>query len=145
MQSYCYEGFEVYVYFSGKKVKGIELTGRKCRGGEKFPEDLEIDLSAFTPFERRIIRAAMKIPRGKVATYKALAEASGNPKASRAAGRVMSKNPFPIVVPCHRVVRSDLSLGGYAYGSNVKRGLLEAEGVRFKRGKIDKSSLLRVI
>lgn len=72
-----------------------------------------------------------KIPAGKVTTYGDLAKALGNPSASRIIGRILSRNPNPIKVPCHRVVMSDGKLGGYAYGTAKKRGLLEKEGLSF--------------
>ena len=73
----------------------------------------------------------LKIPAGKLSTYGDLAKALGKPSASRAIGRILAKNPNPIVVPCHRVVMSDGKLGGYAYGSTRKRELLEKEGISF--------------
>ena len=72
-----------------------------------------------------------KIPAGKVTTYGDLAKALGNPSASRLIGRILSQNPNPIKVPCHRVVMSDGKLGGYAYGTAKKKGLLEKEGLSF--------------
>ena len=72
-----------------------------------------------------------KIPAGKVSTYGDLAKSLGNPDASRAIGRILGRNPNPIVVPCHRVVKSDGRLGGYVYGIAKKRELLEKEGVSF--------------
>jgi methylated-DNA-[protein]-cysteine S-methyltransferase len=74
-----------------------------------------------------IYKLLIKIPAGKVSTYGDLAKALGNPSASRETGRLLGKNPNPIVVPCHRVVMSDGKLGGYAYGSTRKRELLEKE------------------
>ena len=71
------------------------------------------------------------IPAGMVSTYGDLATALGNPAASRYIGRILSKNPNPIKVPCHRVVKSDGNLGGYALGIPKKKELLEAEGVSF--------------
>jgi methylated-DNA-[protein]-cysteine S-methyltransferase len=73
----------------------------------------------------------LKIPAGKLSTYGDLAKALGKPSASRAIGRILAKNPNPIVVPCHRVVMSDGKLGGYAYGITRKRELLEKEGISF--------------
>lgn len=71
------------------------------------------------------------IPAGMVSTYGDLAKALGNPTASRHMGRILSRNPNPIVVPCHRVVKSDGNLGGYALGISKKKELLESEGVSF--------------
>jgi methylated-DNA-[protein]-cysteine S-methyltransferase len=71
------------------------------------------------------------IPAGMVSTYGDLAKALGKPAASRQIGKILSKNPDPIVVPCHRVVKSDGNLGGYALGISMKKELLEGEGVLF--------------
>ena len=73
----------------------------------------------------------LKIPAGKVSTYGDLAKALGNPLASRQVGRILCRNPNPTKVPCHRVVMSDGKVGGYLYGSNRKRELLEEEGISF--------------
>jgi methylated-DNA-[protein]-cysteine S-methyltransferase len=73
----------------------------------------------------------LKIPAGKVSTYGDLAKALGNPLASREIGRILGRNPNPITVPCHRVVMSDGKVGGYKYGSDKKRELLEEEGISF--------------
>jgi methylated-DNA-[protein]-cysteine S-methyltransferase len=78
-----------------------------------------------------IYKLLIKIPAGKVSTYGDLAKVLGNPSASREVGRILGKNPNPILVPCHRVVMSDGRLGGYAYGSTRKRELLEKEGISF--------------
>jgi len=133
---YSYLGFEIAVHFSGDRVAKVELTGRKSKA-EPLPE-LNISFENFSEFEKRILRTAMKIPPGRVATYAQIASLAGKPGAARAVGRVMAKNPFAVVVPCHRVVRSDLSLGGYAYGSELKRAILMAEGVRFKGNRVER-------
>jgi len=73
----------------------------------------------------------LKIPAGKVSTYGDLAKALGNPLASRQIGKILGRNPNPIKVPCHRVVMSDGKVGGYFYGSDRKRELLEQEGISF--------------
>jgi len=85
-----------------------------------------------------------KIPAGKVTTYGDLAKALGNPSASRIIGRILGQNPNPIKVPCHRVVMSDGKLGGYAYGTAKKRGLLEKEGLYFINGIISDFKNVRV-
>lgn len=77
-----------------------------------------------------------KIPTGRVTTYSAIARAL-NSKAYRAVGRAMNRNPAAPKVPCHRVVKSDGSLGGYAFGAKKKAALLKAEGIRLKAGKIE--------
>jgi methylated-DNA-[protein]-cysteine S-methyltransferase len=86
----------------------------------------------------------LKIPAGKVSTYGDLAKALGNPLASREIGRILGRNPNPIKVPCHRVVMSDGKAGGYAYGSDRKRELLEEEGISFDNGIISDFKKVRV-
>ena len=73
----------------------------------------------------------LKIPAGKVTTYGDIAKAIGQPNSSRLIGQILHNNPTPVVVPCHRVVRSNGKIGGYAYGSRKKRKLLEEEGLIF--------------
>lgn len=73
----------------------------------------------------------VRIPEGKVTTYGDIAKVLGQPGASRAIGRILNKNPNPIVVPCHRVVMSDGSIGGYAFGKARKKEFLRKEGLRF--------------
>lgn len=73
----------------------------------------------------------MRVPRGKVTTYGEIARAIGHPRASKAVGKILNKNPDPIRVPCHRVVMSNGTLGGYAYGKEMKKALLEKEGLSF--------------
>ena len=71
------------------------------------------------------------IPRGRVSTYKRIAAHLGSPTGARAVGNALAGNPFPIIIPCHRAVRSDMSLGGYQGGLSMKRRLLEMEGITF--------------
>lgn len=102
--------------------------------GKKTQVDFSVlNVSGLTDFSVHVLKHAYKIPRGKVATYAFLAAGAGSPKAARAAGSVMAKNPFPLVVPCHRVVRSDGSVGQFGAGSAMKRELLRKEGIPFDR------------
>jgi methylated-DNA-[protein]-cysteine S-methyltransferase len=89
--------------------------------------DLPIDWRLVTPFARRVLRSAVAIPYGSVATYGQVAASAGSPGGSRAAGNALGSNPFPIVVPCHRVVRSGGALGGYTGGLHRKQLLLALE------------------
>jgi len=89
-----------------------------------------------TPFQLRILSWTKKIPRGRVTTYRELARAAGNPRAARAAGNALHRNPWAPRVPCHRVVRSGGLLGGYGGGVDKKKKLLASEGVRTKGCKI---------
>ena len=84
-----------------------------------------------TDFQIKVWNAISKIPKGKVKTYKELARSIRKPKASRAVAKACGKNPFPIKIPCHRVIRSDGRLGGYSGkgGIKTKRKLLRNEGV----------------
>lgn len=94
------------------------------------PGDLPLDLRTLTGFQREILGITAAIPRGEVRPYGWLAKAAANPGAVRAVGSVMAKNPVPLVVPCHRVVRSDGTVGAYSLGgADNKRTLLDHEGV----------------
>jgi methylated-DNA-[protein]-cysteine S-methyltransferase len=90
--------------------------------------DLEVDLSPAREFGRAVLEQLAGVPYGELTTYGALAERAGRPRAARAVGTVMNRNPVPIVLPCHRVVGSSGSLVGYAGGLGRKRLLLELEG-----------------
>jgi methylated-DNA-[protein]-cysteine S-methyltransferase len=85
-------------------------------------------------FQRKVLVAECGIPRGWVSTYARIAAHLQAPRAERAVGTALARNPFPIVIPCHRAVRSDGSLGGYRGGLPMKRALLEMEGVAFEDG-----------
>ena len=83
-----------------------------------------------TDFQRRVWNALCDIPYGTTATYRVVAESIGAPRAYRAVGLANNRNPLPIIIPCHRVVGTDGSLTGYAGGLDMKRALLELEGVQ---------------
>ena len=89
--------------------------------------------NSFTVFEKRVLRVVSGIPRGKTRTYKWVARRCGYPGASRAVGNALHKNPYAPIVPCHRIVKSDGSIGGYAKGVAAKRELLRREGVDCRR------------
>lgn len=102
-----------------------------------FPLNL-IPLQQCPDFQRKILSAEHAIRPGTVSTYARLAEVAGHPGAGRAVGSALSHNPFPLLIPCHRSIRSDGSLGGYQGGLAMKRFLLEQEGVYFlNNGKVD--------
>lgn len=93
-----------------------------------------------TPFQKKVYRAARRIPRGSVTTYKLLARHI-HCRSCRAVGQALKQNPFPVKVPCHRVIASDLTIGGFrgkTAGPDIKRkqNLLAREGVLFKNGKL---------
>ncbi len=94
--------------------------------------DIAVDLSAMTAFRRKVTERCRRIPRGKTMSYAELAAAVGSPRAARAVGTVMSRNPLPILVPCHRVLGAAGKIGGYSApgGLDTKRRLLELEARR---------------
>ena len=89
---------------------------------------LPLDFSRGTVFQKKVWRACARIPFGETRSYAGLAEAVGSPRAARAIGQAMGANPVAIIVPCHRVVRLDGSLGGFGAGLSVKEALLRLEG-----------------
>jgi len=88
-------------------------------------------LDLCSAFQQRELRAEHGIPRGSVSTYKRIAKYLGNVQGARAVGTALANNPFPIIVPCHRAIRSDGTLGGFQGGVEMKQVLLEMEGVLF--------------
>ena len=95
-------------------------------------------------FAHKIYIALLTIPRGKVTTYKALANAVGT-NAYRAVGSAMHKNPYAPQVPCHRVINNDGRIGGFAYGSDRKITLLQEEGINIENDKVPEEFILRTI
>jgi len=93
--------------------------------------DVALDLSSCSPFERRVLDKAAEIGHGHARPYGWVARELGEPGAMRAVGNALGKNPVPLLIPCHRVIRSDNSIGGYVFGGNAKRTLLEDEGLDF--------------
>lgn len=100
--------------------------------GEPFDFSLDVvELSLCGQFQQRVLRAEHAIPRGSVSTYKTIAAHLGAPGAARAVGNALANNPFPLIVPCHRAIRSDRRLGGFQGGLDMKRALLNKEGIHF--------------
>jgi methylated-DNA-[protein]-cysteine S-methyltransferase len=92
-----------------------------------------VDISDLTPFEQAALKAAAQIPPGEVRTYAWVAQTIGRPRAARAVGQVMARNPLPLFFPCHRVVDSNGDLHNYGYGIEMKARLLTMEGYRPQR------------
>ena len=88
-----------------------------------------LNWSKLTKFSAKVLKQTGQIPLGKVATYSGLAVKIGSPQAARAVGTALANNPFPLIIPCHRVVRTDGSLGGFGGGIKMKKELLTREGV----------------
>ncbi|MDD5195024.1 MAG: MGMT family protein [Candidatus Omnitrophica bacterium] len=80
-----------------------------------------------TDFEKKVLRVVLKIPLGEVRTYKWVAQKCGRPRAWRAVANALAKNPFTLLVPCHRVVKSSKKYGGYALGAALKKDLINLE------------------
>jgi len=95
--------------------------------GQRREFDLPLDLRV-APFHEAVLHELARVPYGRTETYGSLAAKVGRPRAARAVGTVMNRNPIPIVLPCHRIVGANGSLTGYAGGLHVKRALLELEG-----------------
>jgi len=127
-------------------------TGRSARRAEAMPADLlaaierhlagdvaddvadlELDLRGLSEFERAVLLKAREIPRGEIRPYGWIAREIGRPGAVRAVGSALNKNPIPLLIPCHRVVKSDGQLGEYAFGPSLKRALLVSEGLDLAR------------
>jgi methylated-DNA-[protein]-cysteine S-methyltransferase len=129
--------------FAELERRGIIATERPARVSdvrsqldEYFAEtrtrfSLPIDLQGVSSFTRRVLEATHDVPFGDIRTYKGIATAIGKPSASRAVGNALGRNPIPVIVPCHRVVRADGSMGRYTGGADIKRVLLDLEGVSF--------------
>lgn len=130
-----------FVGASPRSCRGIaELGGRiqKFLQGEvvDFPLDA-IALERCSDFQKRVLLAEHRIPRGWVSTYGRIARELGVSGGARAVGRALSHNPFPIIIPCHRAIQSNGQLGGFQGGPEMKRALLELEGIEFSAlGKV---------
>jgi methylated-DNA-[protein]-cysteine S-methyltransferase len=105
------------------------LAGKKVRFSLA-----DLDLSQLSTFRAAVSKACFAVPRGTTVSYGELAAAAGNPKGSRAVGGVMAANPFPIAIPCHRVVAADGRLHNFGGGLPLKAGLLELEGLTIAPG-----------
>lgn len=145
-----YDTFEspvgkLYLMFTGKNLSGIDFSKpREILPKGKAPPLIKKELKEYfengreeftqkkgfttgTEFDRKVWLALKEIPYGETRTYKWLAEKIGRPNAFRAVGQALSRNPLPIVLPCHRIIESDGSIGGYSPGVDFKRRLLEIE------------------
>ena len=87
--------------------------------------------------DKKIYKKLLQVPLGKITTYGELSRAIGLKNGQRVIGRVMKNNPFPVIVPCHRVVKSNREIGGYAFGVDIKRNMLAKEGICIKNNKIE--------
>lgn len=118
----------------------VDRLQRYCDGESVAFDDVPVDLSHLTPFQSKVVRACRKIGRGRTRTYGELAAAAGSPGASRAVGSVMARNRLPIIIPCHRVVASGGSLGGFSapQGICLKERMLALEGYAPKSARVQR-------
>jgi methylated-DNA-[protein]-cysteine S-methyltransferase len=114
---------------SAKPVDRVRRELDEYFAGRRRAFDLDWDVRPLAPFNQRVLRELAHVEYGRTVTYGQLAAASGNPRAARAVGTIMNRNPIPIVLPCHRVVGANGSLTGYAGGLERKELLLRLEGV----------------
>jgi methylated-DNA-[protein]-cysteine S-methyltransferase len=123
---------------SASVIASVSRRIRRFLQGEAVDFSLNaLDMNACGAFQQRVLSLDFQIPRGRVSTYGALAGRLGHPRAARAVGTALARNPFPLVIPCHRVILADGTMGGFGGGLKMKRALLEMEGVRFDSyGKI---------
>jgi methylated-DNA-[protein]-cysteine S-methyltransferase len=98
-------------------------------GGQRARFDVPLDWGAMAPFQRAVLEATAAVPFGQLDTYAGIARRIGKPGATRAVGNALGRNPIPVIVPCHRVIRSDATIGGYTGGLGIKHRLLAIEGV----------------
>jgi methylated-DNA-[protein]-cysteine S-methyltransferase len=114
---------------SQRVIDQVASQLREYFGGRRDDFDLPLDLSGLPPFTRDVLEATAKVPFGHLDTYRGIATQIGKPGATRAVGNALNRNPIPVVVPCHRIIRSDGTAGGYGGGLDIKFRLLALEGV----------------
>jgi methylated-DNA-[protein]-cysteine S-methyltransferase len=116
-----------------ESIAGVARQLTEYFGGQRDRFELPLDFSGVSPFTRDVLAATAEVPFGRLETYQGIAQRVGKPGASRAVGNALGRNPIPVVVPCHRVVRSGGALGGYTGGTQIKQHLLAIEGVALAR------------
>ncbi len=121
---------QALIVYAPEKLEEATQQVEEYLSGERGAFELPVDISSMTPFQQTVLDEVAKVPRGEVVTYGELAKRIGKPRAARAVGQALGSNPVPIVVPCHRVIASDGSLGGYSgrRGVETKATLLTLEG-----------------
>ncbi len=120
--------FGVRILRSPKPVDATRRELDEYFAGRRRDFDVPVDLALLADFNRRVLRELARVPYGEVVTYGELAARSARPRAARAVGTVMNRNPIPIVLPCHRVIGSTGKLVGYGGGLHRKEALLRLEG-----------------
>lgn len=123
---------------SRRDIEAICSQIRSFLQGESVVFSLDrLDFRGCKDFQRKVLLAEARVPRGRVTAYGRLAQKIGEPRAARAVGGALARNPFPLIIPCHRAIRADGHLGGFRGGLTMKRALLEMEGVVFdEKGRV---------
>lgn len=120
---------QVQITSGSDELERVEIQLLEYFGAKRHDFDVPVDLAGMTVFQRAVLGAVSSVDFGTITTYSEIANRIGRPKAVRAVGNALGKNPVAIIVPCHRVVRSDGSLGGYTGGIQYKTLLLNIERV----------------
>ncbi|MHC4660581.1 MAG: methylated-DNA--[protein]-cysteine S-methyltransferase [Planctomycetota bacterium] len=123
------ERFELPVERDDTYIRSLQRDFRGYVAGAKTLWSYDLDLTGMTEFQLKVLDALRRIPHGETRTYKQIAEEIENPDAARAVGGACGANPIPIVIPCHRVIATGGGAGGFGIGIDLKRKLLEIEGV----------------
>jgi methylated-DNA-[protein]-cysteine S-methyltransferase len=118
---------------SDKPFRALSLLLDRYLKGERVDFDMDVDISQEGEFTRKVLEELRKIPYGEVRSYGWIARQLGYKSAGRAVGQAVGRNPVPIVIPCHRIIREDGSIGGFSMGIKVKERLLAIEGVKLKK------------
>jgi methylated-DNA-[protein]-cysteine S-methyltransferase len=116
------------IFESAKRLDPVRRQLDEYFAGKRLSFDVPLDWQLSHGFALRVLKATARIPYGKVSTYREMAEKAGNVRATRAAGNALGGNAIPIIVPCHRVLRTGGGLGGYGGGLPMKEALLKLEG-----------------
>ncbi len=110
------------------KTKSCARTVKRCFEGRSLPDNVRLDIEDVPDFHRQVYRMTQAIPRGETRSYKWVASCVGKPTAARAVGVALARNPLPLIIPCHRVVSGDGTLGGWSGEPGWKEKLLDLEG-----------------
>jgi len=113
-------GDDIGLNCSGTISMVIKKLQRFCCGEKVSLSDVPMDWSSLTEFQQRVLRAAAQIPYGSVDTYGGLARKIGSARSARAVGNALARNPFPLLIPCHRVVKGDGRIGGFSAGDGIR-------------------------
>ncbi len=132
------ESFKQIKLESSSSITSLGEKIQRFLKGENVQFDLELlDFNRCLEIQKRVLLAEYRIPRGYISTYKRIANHIGINNGARVVGNALAKNPFPIVIPCHRAIKTNREVGGYQGGINMKRVLLEMEGIEFSiKGKV---------